>query len=278
MKLQTSYIPLSALPRQMSEQNFQNVKKRLFFNILSILFILSAISFLFYAVPSRAAATSAADLFARGSQAYADGNFDHAAENFVASAKLHPASGTWHNFGNAEWQLGETGPAILAWERALWLNPFNTNAHSNLRFARKARLLDAPELSWYEICSTWLPVNTWPWVATLSLWVAVAMVVLPGVFRWRKAGWHQAVAAAGFAVFLLTIPALVGIQTRSKICVVLPANANLRLTPTSDAQTMARLAAGETVRFERRRGKYFFVRTNNGAGWIDSAQLGFVAE
>src|SRR5262249_29252222 len=136
-----------------------------------------AVCFAIFCAPCRAASTSASELFAHGTQAYADGKFDHAAESFVASATLEPASGTWHNLGNAEWKLGQTGPAVLAWERALWLNPFNTNAHSNLRFARKARLLDAPELSWCEICSTWLPANVWPWITSASLWIAIALVI-----------------------------------------------------------------------------------------------------
>jgi tetratricopeptide (TPR) repeat protein len=226
----------------------------------------------------RASENSAHELFAHGSQAYADGNFEKAAASFLESAAAAPTSGTWHNVGDAEWQLGRTGPAVLAWERALWLNPYNTNSHSNLRFARKAKLLDAPELTWFEICSTWLPVNAWPWLASLSLWLAVAMVVLPGVFRRPRAGWHQALAAAGFAVFLLTLPALVGVQSRAKIAVVLARNTNLRLTPTADAQAIAHLAAGETVRLERERGKYLFVRTASGTGWVDRDQAGFIAD
>ncbi|HZV34333.1 MAG TPA: hypothetical protein VFB72_07120 [Verrucomicrobiae bacterium] len=226
----------------------------------------------------RASENSARDLFKRGSQAYADGDFEKAASRFLESAAASPSSGTWHNLGDAEWQLGRTGPAILAWERALWMNPYNTNAHSNLRFARKAKLLDSPELTWFEICSTWLPVNAWPWIAGLSLWVAVAMVILPGVFRLPRAGWHQAVAAAGLAIFLLSIPALVGIQSRARIAVVLQRNTNLRLTPTADAQALAHLAAGETVRLERERGNYVYARTEAGAGWIDRSQIALIAD
>lgn len=226
----------------------------------------------------RAAGNSAQELFTSGSQAYTEGNFEKAATRFLESAAASPASGTWHNLGDAEWQLGRTGPAILAWERALWLNPYNTNSHSNLRFARKAKLLDAPELTWFEICSTWLPVNAWPWVAGLSLWLAVAMVVLPGVFRLPKAGWHQALAAAGFAVFLLTVPALIGVQSRANIAIVLQRNTSLRLTPTADGQPLAHLGAGETVRLEHQRGGYVFVRAEAGTGWIDRNQLGLISD
>jgi hypothetical protein len=103
------------------------------------------------------------------------------------------------------------------------------------------------------------------------------MVMLPSLLRWRKADWHQGVAAAGFAIFLLTIPALAGVQTRSKIGVVLTKETPLRLTPTSEAQILTRLPAGESARLERERGQYVFIRTSAAAGWIERAQLGLIA-
>src|SRR5438105_12875966 len=163
------------------------------------------------------AASPAGDPFKQGVDAYAAGGFEQSALYFREAVATAPAAGTLHNLGNAEWQCGRTGPAIAAWERAQWLDPFNLNTRANLRFARKSAQLDAPDLAWYEICSSWLAVNTWAWLACVSFWLAVAMVMLPGILRWPKTDWHQGVAAAGFAVFLLTIPALAGVQSRSKV-------------------------------------------------------------
>ena len=58
---------------------------------------------------------------------------------------LSARGNTAQDRGDAEWQCGRAGPAILAWEQAQWLEPFNRNAASNLRLARHARQLDAPE-------------------------------------------------------------------------------------------------------------------------------------
>jgi hypothetical protein len=223
------------------------------------------------------AATSAGEFFSQGSDAYNAGNYEKSAGYFGLAAAAAPSAGSWHDLGNAEWQLDHTGPAILAWERAEWIDPFSPNPRANLRFARKARLLDNPELAWYEICSTWLPVNAWPWMACAGFWLAVSLVVVPGVFRLRLAGWHQALAAAGLAVFLLTLPAMYGVQTRSKMGIVLPRNTPLRLTPTHEGQAVARLSAGETVRLERRRGDFLYVRTAAGAGWITREEFGLIA-
>lgn len=224
-----------------------------------------------------AASTQVEDAFNLGFQSYLAGGYEQAAGFFREATATAPSAGSLHNLGNAEWQCGRAGPAILAWERALWLDPFSRNTHANLRFARKAAQLDAPELAWYEICSTWLPVNAWPWLASLSFWSAVTMVMLPGIFRWRKSGWHQGIAAAGFAIFLLTLPALAGIHARANLGILLPKEAPLRLTPTSEGQILTRLPAGEAARVEGGRGRFFFIRASNAAGWVERAQFGLIS-
>ena len=220
---------------------------------------------------------SGADAFKQGIQAYEAGKFDAAAKSFQDAVSAAPSSGAYYDLGNAEWQANHPGEAILAWEHAQWLDPLAKDPRNNLRFARRMRLLDTPQLAWYEICSTWLPPNVWPWLACVTFWLALALVVLPGVFRARRNAWVQGTAAGNFAIFLLTLPALYGIQTRSHIGIVLAQNTPLRLTPTSEAQYVTKLSAGETARVEREREKYFFVRTPAAAGWVQRGDLGVIS-
>jgi tetratricopeptide (TPR) repeat protein len=221
-------------------------------------------------------AASATDFFKAGNEAYKAGDYGPAAQAFRKAVALQPSSGALQNLGNAEWQRGRAGDAILAWEQALWVNPFDGNARNNLRFARESAQLESPELTWYEIASAWLPVNCWAWIAGISLWSAVGALVLPGVFRWRKAAWPQAVAALGLGLFLVSIPAHAGALRRSNVGFVLKADTPLRLTPTSGAEVLTRLAAGEPARRVRTRGNYVFVRTNRSSGWIEKSQLGLI--
>jgi tetratricopeptide (TPR) repeat protein len=216
------------------------------------------------------------NMFQQAAAAYRAGNYTDAAKRFGETAQHDPASGTLQNLGLSEWHRGRTGLAIRAWEQALWVDPFNKAARENLRFARKAAQLEAPELAWHEAASMWLPVNAWAVLAGVSLWLAVGMVLLPRILRWRRAGWHQALAAAGFAVFLLCLPSLVGVHTRMCIGFVLEKETPLRLTPTREAQTVTMLAAGQPARCERTRGNYLLVRTSYGQGWIERGQFGWV--
>ncbi|HSU54585.1 MAG TPA: hypothetical protein VLT36_11050 [Candidatus Dormibacteraeota bacterium] len=214
--------------------------------------------------------------FAQGTTAYRAGNYTNAAAAFAESASLQPASGTLQNLGNAEWRAGQAGAAILAWERSLWLDPFNRAAHNNLRFARKALQVESPDLGWFEVISTWLPVSWWAWIAGLSFWVAIAAALMPGILRWRKAGWHQAIAALGLTVFLLSLPAHAGVQTRARLGFVLQKDTGLRLTPTADAQDITKLAAGDPARLVRVRGDYLLVRTSRATGWLRTGEFGQV--
>jgi len=216
----------------------------------------------------------AAESFTNGVVAFRSGDFVGAAKAFSGLAVEQPAAGVYQNLGLAQWQRGRRGQAVLAWERALWVDPFNEPSRESLRYARKVAQLEAPQLAWHEVASTWLPVNAWAWLAAASLWGAVALVMLPYILRWRRRMWHQAVAALGLAIFLVCMPAILGVNARARIGFVLERNTPLRLTPTRDAQTVMLLGAGEPARIERERGDYLLVRTSFSHGWIERAQFG----
>jgi hypothetical protein len=227
---------------------------------------------------SSAIAGAANPSFVAGIQAYKSSDFESAASFFRQSGLLRPASGTFQNLGLAEWHNNRIGRAVLAWEQALWLDPFNRAARNNLRFARKAAQVDAPDLAWYEVISGWLPGNWWSWIISSSLWLAVGAVVLPMVFRRPKAFWHQALAAFGLMLFLLSLPAQLGVHTRTNVGFILDKGTPLRLTPTQEAQTLTQLAPGESVRWLRARGNFILVRTSRANGWIERNKVGLLCE
>lgn len=216
-----------------------------------------------------AGANSGTNFFKLGTAAYEQKDFPHATKMFATSAASEPAAGTFQNLGNAEWQDGRTAEAILAWERAACLKPFDRNAENNLKFARESAQLEAPELTWCEIAASWLPANVWAWLACGSFWLAVATMMLPGVLRWRRSATQQAIVALCLGVFLLTLPANYGSWTRSQIGFVLKRETPLRLTPTAEAEAVTKLAAGEPGRVLRERGNYLLIRTRRTTGWVE---------
>jgi hypothetical protein len=217
-------------------------------------------------------------LFQAGALAYQSGEYNAAASAFRESTRAQPASGTLQNLGLAEWQRGQPGLAILAWEQSLWLDSFNKASHANLRFARKAAQVEMPELAWYEAISTWLPMNWWAWIGVGSFWIVVAAIFLPGILRVRRRGWHQAIAALCLTLVLLSIPAFFGVQSRSRLGFVLQKDSPLQLTPTVEGQVVTHLAAGDPVRLVRSHGPFCLVKTSHTTGWVNRDQLGFISQ
>ena len=217
-----------------------------------------------------ASATTPAERFQTARTAYLSGDFAEAAYQL----RELPAAGEWshgalHNLGNAEWKVSRAGYAVLAWERARALDPFDRNTVANLRFARTQAQLLVPERAWFEQYSEWLPSPVWLWSASLGLWGGVALLTLPRLLGTRRADWHQGAAALLLAVFLLAVPALVGLHTRGRIGVVLEDETALRLSPTQEGESLAKLAAGEMGRVENARGDYLYIRAEGDrAGWV----------
>ena len=109
----------------------------------------------------------------------------------------------------------------------------------------------------------------WPWLAAVSLWATVGFLVLPGIMRWRKSGWHQALAAVAFGVLLFSLVANYGVLSRTDVGFVLRKNAPLFLTPTKEADQVSTLTAGEPARVLRTRGNYY-LESGRRSGWDGS--------
>ena len=148
------------------------------------------------------------------------------------------------------------------------------NTDANLRFARHNARVEAPVLGWHERYSTWLPGGWWLVIASVGLWGGVALLTLPRLLGWRRADWHQGIAAALLAIFLLSLPALLGLSKRAQLGVVLEDETPLRLTPTREGETLTKLPAGEMARVERARGDYLYIRAEGDrAGWLKKADF-----
>lgn len=224
----------------------------------------------------RAAATN--DFFAQGVEACRAGQFPEAAAAFASEVKRRPSSGAFDNLGIAEWQRGHAGAAILAWERAGWIDPFDRRARENLQFARQLTQLDGPRLKWYEAQSAWLPAPAWVWLAGAGLWLAVGAILLPPVFRLRKSGWNQMLAALGLCVFIFSLTADVGIVSRAQLGFVVKKDAPLLLTPTREGEVISTLTDGEPARRLRTHGDYVLIRTGYATGWMDRNQFKLVCD
>ncbi len=227
------------------------------------------LAFLLLALP--ALATPSDERFRKASEAFSSNDFAESAYQLrELSSAREWSHGALHNLGNAEWKVARPGHAVLAWERARTLKPSDRNTIANLRFARNKGQLVQPQSPWYEQFSEWLSPAVWLIGASISLWGGITLLCLPRLMGLRRAGWHQGVAALLLATFLMSIPALIGLRSRSSIGVALDDETKLLLTPTRTGEELTKLPGGEVARVERERGNYYYVRADGDrAGWVD---------
>lgn len=219
-----------------------------------------------------------ADEFAAGVAAAQAGNFSEARAVFQKHIQAHPSSGALVNLGVVEWQSGRAGAAIVAWERAVWIDPRDERARQNLQLARSVAQVEAPELSWLEKISTWLAPNAWVWLAGASLWLALGALVLPRLLRWPRQGWQPWLAALGLGAFLLALAGNWGVVKRTDIGIIIRRDVPLRLTPTSGGEIFSTLPAGQAVRRLQARGEFILIRTPLATGWVERGQAEFINE
>lgn len=97
-----------------------------------------------------------------------------------------PSAKLYYNLGNSYYRIGKTGEAVLAYERALRLDPTDTDVRHNLEFVN-SRLTDRPgERGTFignalDAVATAASPNTWAWV-TFTLFALTAASLLVYLF------------------------------------------------------------------------------------------------
>lgn len=123
-------------------------------------------------------------LFERATEAYNAGEFNKAIEFYdtILSNGQHSAA-LYFNLGNAYYKLGEIGPSIYYYEKALLLNPSDAEIKNNLSYANNMRL-DAIEAMpktafarFYEATIQQLSFDGWAYLAVAMIFLFVACYV-----------------------------------------------------------------------------------------------------
>jgi hypothetical protein len=128
-------------------------------------------------------AQTAPDEFERGNVLYRDGNFDQAAVSYESIVKQGLASSSlYFNIGNCYYRMGKIAPAILAYERALRLQPSDADIKHNLALVNLKtldRIEPLPELffiEWLRSFSAIVPLHT-----TAQLFAACWLLLFAGL-------------------------------------------------------------------------------------------------
>ncbi|WP_310378731.1 tetratricopeptide repeat protein [Flavobacterium sp.] len=110
--------------------------------------------------------------FEKGNSLYQKGKYDLAIAEYknVLTSKKHSAA-LYFNLGNCYYKLNKVAPAIYYYEKALVLNPNDTETVNNLKFAQKLQIDEIkviPKVGFSKLIQDFTSAfhyNTWAWIS-----------------------------------------------------------------------------------------------------------------
>ncbi len=218
------------------------------------------------------------------------------AEDYVKSIQLYEqvvaqnvsegkeSAEIYYNLGNAYFRNGETAKAILNYERALLLNPGDSDIRHNLRFAR-TRIEDKIDTSDSFFLTNWVNgfknlfnSNTW---ANIAIALFIAFLTCIAVFLFVRRMWiRKTVFYTGIVIFVLVFVAnaCAFSQKNSRINrntgIVMAASASIMTSPDANSQELFRLHEGTKVKLNKTDGNWIEIEIANGSvGWTSKENV-----
>jgi hypothetical protein len=192
----------------------------------------------------------------------------------------------YYNLGNAYLKVGQLGPSIFNYERALELDPQQDDVQFNLRTAREAaRKKGEDRLVGAEGAPLWMravapyPVAMLGWIF-LGLWTALFALLV--ALHFLPPGFLRVGLWAGFAfisVAVLLSGVLLGgrlyLAERVEQAVVLPDSVQVKEGPDANYNNVFSIHAGLRVRVTEKEQDWVRVRLANGLeGWLREREIG----
>lgn len=223
--------------------------------------------------------------FEKGISLYTEGDYKGA----IAEWEKLTASGftsyeLYYNLGNANFKNGSIPGAILYYEKALLLRPFNEDIKYNLEIAR-SYITDSfeslPELflvRWYKMVSLIFHSNTWAILSLLCFIFSLSLILVylfSGQIGLKKMSFLAGLFMLLISVFTISLSYQNSILTRKRQNAIIFAPAVTgKSSPDESGKDLFLIHEGTKVRIEDKLGDWYEVRLSDGnIGWIPGEAL-----
>jgi tetratricopeptide (TPR) repeat protein len=231
-------------------------------------------------------ATAAPDtLFLKANALYSSGEFEEAFNTYREITESGVTSSSlYYNMGNAAYRSNRLGYAILYYEKALKLDPRNTEALRNLEFVsmyREDKLEAVPELflkRWYRSLVQALSVNNWS-IVSIALFVLILACTLAYIFGRRlwlkKTGFFTGITA--LLLFLISLTAVINRHRQfadPERAIIISPSVVVKSTPAAAGTDLFVLHEGTSVTIDEAVGTWTEIRISDGRiGWLPSKTI-----
>lgn len=251
--------------------------------LLLVMFCLSSGSV--FATADTNAATSQRPNSVSASSAYAKGDYQQAAAEYKALLKTEQSAELYYNLGNCEYRLGNITQSIVAYERALRLNPGDADTRYNLQFLRGKtidKVVPIDEMffvGWYHSVQNLISIDAWACLAIISFVLALVLVLgylFGSNMVLRKTGFF-----GGVVLFVLfCVSTLFAYQRKERlwernIAIVQQSTLNVKKTPADNGSDAFVIHEGTRVTItDRSMRDWFGVRLDDGKeGWLKKTSV-----
>jgi tetratricopeptide (TPR) repeat protein len=220
-----------------------------------------------------------AALFEQANNAHAQGNYQQAVELYVTIIRSNGVSAPLlYNLAASYAAGGQTGSAVLNYERALRLAPGDPDIQANLDQVRKDSGLYRDDRPLYQRLSALLGADRWLMISGFAFLV-FSVSALTASFEAGKGGFIRRLMVGSLVVPLLTLPPALLLYQEWNAGVVLKEDARLLISPFDDAASAGGIKAGRLIRPGRAHGEYVLIEDETGkSGWLVREGFELVAE
>lgn len=222
-------------------------------------------------------------LFTDANTQYADGNYAEAAMQYELIIAQQPSAEAYYNLGNAYFKQGELAQAILAYERALRIEPSYKDAKHNLLFAQ-SRIVDNIEDTQSFFLSNWLKavrnalgLQTW---IILSIVLFIYMLIGLFLFAFSQIVWLRKTAFyTSMVALIISIAACINAgslhqrDTQRSEAIITQGIVNAKSSPDRSGTDLFTIHEGTKVEITEIIGEWCCIHVGNYIGWMPIAYL-----
>lgn len=220
----------------------------------------------------------------KADSAYKKGDYGKAVDIYKRLLKQGEDASVFYNLGNAYYRSEELGKAILAYERALKLEPGNRDIRFNLEFVR-SQITDKPAeesemffVVWYHNLVNFTSVDSWAIISIVAFICALLFITvyLFGSNIWiRKVGFSIASITTILFVWSFHSALIQKLQLTRHDTAIVMGTVGVRKTPVTATASVFTLHEGTKVTITDKSitGWREVVLSDGRSGWISSSAI-----
>lgn len=224
--------------------------------------------------------------FEAGNRAYQQRDFAKALQEYhQIAAQGIKSDALFYNMGNAYFRRGQLGAAILYYEKARQLNPYDSRIAHSLEVARsksKNQIPEVPEAFWttaWRYLLWFFTLEGFFWIG-IGLYILVFLLIAHWIWFTQPTPWRRRTLMVLIPLTVVFLGASIFAAYKENVhqfAVVQPKKTEILATPVSDGQSVRVLYEGLTVKILHREGAWFRVKLPNGLeGWMQKRDLAII--